>query len=135
MNLRKPPVLSEEAKARRNANLKPFKKGSSGNPTGRPREYGEVLHAAREHSLEAIETLVLVMRNGKPGEAMMAAQALLDRAWGRPKVTVDAEVQARSVRDRTTEQNVEILERRGLLDEFTAEEQGETITDPSQLAQ
>ena len=75
------------------------------------------------------------MRNGKPGEAMMAAQALLDRAWGRPKVTVDAEVQARSVRDRTTEQNVEILERRGLLDEFTAEEQGETITDPSQLAQ
>jgi hypothetical protein len=31
MNLRKPPVLSEEAKARRNANLKPFKKGSSGN--------------------------------------------------------------------------------------------------------
>jgi hypothetical protein len=59
----------------------------------------------------------------------------LDRAWGRPKVTVDAEVQARSVRDRTTEQNVEILERRGLLDEFTAEEQGETITDPSQLAQ
>ena len=103
MNLRKPPVLSEEAKARRNANLKPFKKGFSGNPSGRPREYGEVLHAAREHSLEAVETLVLVMRNGKPGEAMMAAQALLDRAWGRPKVTVDAEVQARSVRtnDRT----------------------------------
>ena len=87
MNLRKPPVLSEEAKARRNANLKPFKKGFSGNPSGRPREYGEVLHAAREHSLEAVETLVLVMRNGKPGEAMMAAQALLDRAWGRPKVT------------------------------------------------
>jgi len=97
MNLRKPPVLSEEAKARRNANLKPFKKGSSGNPTGRPQEYGKVLHAARGHSLEAIETLVLVMRNGKPGEAMMAAQALLDRAWGRPKVTVDAEIEARSI--------------------------------------
>ena len=118
MNSRKPPVLSEEAKARRNANLKPFKKGSSGNPSGRPREYGEVLHAARDHSLEAIETLVLVMRNGKPGEAMMAAQALLDRAWGRPKVSVDAEVQARSARELTTEQNVEILEPRGgLLDE------------------
>ena len=27
----------------------------------------------------------------------------------------------------TTEQNIEILERRGLLDEFTAEEQGETM--------
>jgi hypothetical protein len=127
MNLRKPPVLSEEAKARRNANLKPFKKGSSGNPTGRRRECGEVLHAAREHSLEAIETLVLVMRNGKPGEAMMAAQALLDRAWGRPKVTVDAEVQARAVGERTIERNIEILERRGLLDEFTAEEPGETM--------
>jgi hypothetical protein len=86
-----------------------------------------VLHAAREHSFEAVETLVLVMRNGKPGEAMMAAQALLDRAWGRPKITVDAEVQARSVRALTTEQNVEILECRGLLDELTAEEQGETM--------
>ena len=85
-----------------------------------------MLHAAREHSLEAIETLVLVMRNDKPGEAMMAAQALLDRAWGRPKVTVDAEAQARSVRELTTGQNAEIIERRGLLDEFTAEEHGET---------
>ena len=24
------------------------------------------------------------MRNGKPGEAAMAANALLDRAWGKP---------------------------------------------------
>jgi hypothetical protein len=85
-----------------------------------------VLNAAREHSLEAVETPVLVMSNGKPGEAMIAAQALLDRAWGRPKVTVDAEVQARSVRDLATEPNIEILERRFLLDEFTAEEQGKT---------
>jgi hypothetical protein len=44
-----------------------------------------VLRATREHSLEAIATLVLVMRNGKLGEAMIAAQALLNRGWGRPR--------------------------------------------------
>jgi hypothetical protein len=27
--------------------------------------------------------LVLVMRNGKPSEAAMAANALLDRGWGK----------------------------------------------------
>ncbi len=41
-------------------------------------------NAARKYTAEAIETLVLVMRNGKPGEAVMAANSLLDRGWGKP---------------------------------------------------
>ncbi len=50
-------------------------------------------NAARQYTQEAIDTLVLVMRNRKPGEAAMAANSLLDRGWGRSTTTqqVDAE--------------------------------------------
>jgi hypothetical protein len=34
---------------------------------------------------------VLVMRNGKPAEALMAANSLLDRGWGKPTVPVIGE--------------------------------------------
>jgi hypothetical protein len=76
--------MDDEAKNRRLANLRPFKPGQSGNPGGRSKAQIDVRDAARAHTKEAIETLVLVMRNGKPGEAAMAANSLLDRGWGRP---------------------------------------------------
>jgi hypothetical protein len=76
--------MDNEAKRRRLANLKPFKPGQSGNPGGRSLAQIDVRNAARKYTGEAIDTLVLVMRNGKPGEAAMAANALLDRGWGRP---------------------------------------------------
>lgn len=61
-----------------------FKPGQSGNPGGRPRELKEVLEAAREHSEEAIERLAYWMRTDDPRASPAAAQALLDRAWGKP---------------------------------------------------
>ena len=41
-----------------NGNLKPFKKGQSGNPGGRPKEIAEVKALARAHTITAINTLV-----------------------------------------------------------------------------
>jgi hypothetical protein len=58
----------------------------------------------------------------------MGGPSALGPRLGRPKLTVDAEVHARSVRDPTTEQNIEVLKRGDLLDGFTAEERGETIS-------
>jgi hypothetical protein len=66
--------------------------GQSGNPGGRSKAQIDVTNAARAYTKEAIEMLVLVMRNGKPGEAAMAANSLLDRGWGRPRQQVDLEV-------------------------------------------
>ena len=44
---------------------------------------------ARSYSVEAIETLVDLMRNAKDDRVRgTAAQALLDRGWGKPKVEV-----------------------------------------------
>lgn len=59
-----------------------FQPGQSGNPGGRPKEYPEIKALARQHTAEAVETLVLAMRN--PQTAVPASIALLDRGWGKP---------------------------------------------------
>jgi hypothetical protein len=64
-----------------------FKKGQSGNPGGRPKIFTEVKEAAREHTEAAIETLVAVMNNEEATAAarVAAANAILDRGWGKPE--------------------------------------------------
>jgi hypothetical protein len=65
---------------------KPFHKGQSGNPGGRPKVVAEVKELAREHTAEAIQTLVSIMRSPKspPAARVSAANALLDRGYGKP---------------------------------------------------
>ena len=65
---------------------RPFSKGVSGNPGGRPKVLGDVQELAREKSPEAIETLSNIMRDEKapPAARVAAANALLDRGYGKP---------------------------------------------------
>jgi hypothetical protein len=60
--------------------------GHSGNPSGRPKDEYKVAELARTYTSEAIDTLVDLMRHGKDERVRgSAAQALLDRGWGKPK--------------------------------------------------
>ena len=65
---------------------KPFQKGQSGNPGGRPKVLGDVQELARQRSPEAINTLVKIMQNEKapPAARVVAANSLLDRGYGKP---------------------------------------------------
>ena len=66
-----------------------FAPGQSGNPGGRPKDEHRVAELARSHTLEAIDTLVELMREGKDERVRgTAAQALLDRGLGKAKAEV-----------------------------------------------
>jgi hypothetical protein len=68
-----------------------FEKGRSGNPGGRRKGDGEIRELARRHTATALATLAEICANGENESARVAAaNALLDRGWGKPAVPVVA---------------------------------------------
>ena len=66
-----------------------FKVGHTGNAGGRPKDEHRVAELARSYTIEAIGTLVDLMRDARDERVRgTAAQALLDRGWGKAKVEV-----------------------------------------------
>ena len=64
-------------------------KGYSGNAGGRPKDEHNIAALARSYSTEAIDTLVELMRYARDDRVRgTAAQALLDRGFGKPKVEI-----------------------------------------------
>ncbi len=89
---------------------RPFRKGQSGNPSGRRADLGHVRELARTHTEDAIAALAGIMRDGdEPAAARArAAELLLDRGWGRPTQPISGEgggpIETRSLHELTDEQ-------------------------------
>ena len=73
---------------------RPFQRGSSGNPGGRPRAAHSIQELARRHAPEAIKTLADIAKNGTPSARVSAAIALLDRAYGKAPTFSTSDTQA-----------------------------------------
>ncbi len=64
---------------------RPFRKGQSGNPSGRPKRSAEIRALARRHTASALAALIEIATQGSSESARVAAaNALLDRGWGKP---------------------------------------------------
>jgi len=74
-----------------------WKPGQSGNPKGRPKATDDLPSLAREHTKEAVERLVAIMRADDDGRALAAIQQLLDRGWGRPITPIVDETEGTSL--------------------------------------
>lgn len=84
----------QDGNSPKGAGKKLFKPGQSGNPGGRPKANPEIRELARAHTPQAVKVLVEVMSNKKAPAAArtMAANAIIDRAHGKPTQHIEAHV-------------------------------------------
>jgi hypothetical protein len=69
-----------------------FQKGVSGNPGGRPKLPAEMREMFQAKAPEAFEVLCRHLDSKDPRVAVAAATQILDRAYGRPVQSIDANI-------------------------------------------
>lgn len=75
-------------------NPKPFKKGQSGNPAGRPKKLPELdvlladVLGEEQNEIEAAKAILMALRKKAIKGDVRAAEAILNRAYGKPKESI-----------------------------------------------
>src|SRR6266478_2835290 len=65
--------------------LVPFPKGKLGNPGGRTKQFAQCQRLCRKASPDAARRLIELIQSEDERVALMAADKVFERAWGRPK--------------------------------------------------
>ena len=72
-------------------------KGQSANPGGKTKELAEIIDLARQASPEAIGKIVRLMRSEDERVAFAAAQEVINRGYGKPKQSIEADIHGLSL--------------------------------------
>ena len=86
-------------------NNKPFKKGQSGNPNGRPKKLPELdklladVLGEEKDGVEAVKVILMALRAKAAKGDVRAAEVLFDRAYGKAKQTMDVSVSKKNLPD------------------------------------
>jgi hypothetical protein len=94
------------------ANLRPFPKGKSGNPGGKPKEQVSFEARARKLAAKALDKLEAALDSSDPDLAARAAQQILDRAFGRPGVS-KSDLEARKLTAEVKVLEAQVVEKQG----------------------
>ena len=90
---------------------KPFAKGQSGNPSGRPKANPEVKEILKAASPDAARKLVGLLESRTEKIALAAATEILDRTMGRPETTGKVQVEHSGSLSLQAEVRAALLER------------------------
>jgi hypothetical protein len=85
--------------------------GQSGNPSGHNGEYGQAMKLARQAAPDAVRRLIELMDSEDERVAAVAANSILDRAFGKPKAMEEgkSDMEMR-LANMTREQRLQYLE-------------------------
>ena len=97
----------------RTARGRPFQKGQSGNPAGRPKMPEDVKSKIRCACPEAVDYLIELMSNPKEKTAyrLDAAKTLLDRGYGKPVQMQDVQLEMSGAVDLDAQIRAILIER------------------------
>jgi hypothetical protein len=91
---------------------RPFVKGQSGNPNGRPKMPKDLKEAFKAASPKALEILkkILADPEAKDSDRLRAAEIILDRAYGKPAQSVDITTDTVTIQE-TLNERLEVVSR------------------------